>query len=223
MLEPSHPRAGLPDAIARLDEDALTYLLQNEEIYDSLFVGGQLDEAQLRDAVAAFRTPVGADAVDLFVSGLAPCTDSTRLAEYFETRYRKWPTSCRVGRGAWGKGIGFVTLDARAAAIVLDAQARNASYHRVEGKVVVVGAGAAGLVAAKLLKDHGAQVQVLEASSRFGGRVRDAPADFADFRVAVGAEWCHTKHNLGMHTAKCPIHLRGHRQWHVRRALHLSR
>ena len=76
---------------------------------------------------------------------------------------------------------------------------------RFEGKVVVVGAGAAGLVAAKLLKDHGAQVQVLEASSRFGGRVRDAPADFADFRVAVGAEWCHTKHNLGMHTAKCPI------------------
>ena len=43
-----------------------------------------------------------------------------------------------MGRGAWGKGIGFVTLDARAAAIVLDAAARNASYHRVDNKVVVV-------------------------------------------------------------------------------------
>ena len=74
-----------------------------------------------------------------------------------------------------------------------------------KGKVVVVGAGASGLVAAKLLKEQGCTVQILEASSRFGGRIRDAPADFADFRVAIGAEWVHSKHNLGMHTADCPI------------------
>jgi monoamine oxidase len=74
-----------------------------------------------------------------------------------------------------------------------------------KGKVVVVGAGVAGLVAANLLKEHNCEVQILEASSRFGGRIRDAPADFADFRVAVGAEWVHSKHAMGGHDARCPI------------------
>ena len=167
---------GLPDAIARLDEDALTYLLQNEEIYESLFVGGELDTNLLRDAVAAFRTPVG-DAAELFISGLGPKTDSMQLAQYFETRYRKWPTSCRVGRGAWGKGIGFVTLDSRAAAIVLDAAARNASYHRVEGKVVVV-RRVADAARVDELCDH---IQTLGANSiDAGGLVADLTEGYGE-------------------------------------------
>jgi len=74
-----------------------------------------------------------------------------------------------------------------------------------KGKVVVIGAGVSGLVAAKLLKERGAEVQIIEASSRFGGRIRDAPADFADFRVAIGAEWVHSKHKLEGHDSYCPI------------------
>merc|ERR1712097_33904 len=51
---PAPPRAanaaprGLPEAITRLDEDALRFLLQNQALYDSLFVQGQLDEGRLR-------------------------------------------------------------------------------------------------------------------------------------------------------------------------------
>jgi hypothetical protein len=49
---------GLPDAITRLDEDVLAYLFQNDALYDSLFVDGQLDEDRLRDAVATFEASV---------------------------------------------------------------------------------------------------------------------------------------------------------------------
>ena len=40
---------------AVLDEDALRFLLQNQALYDSLFVEGQLDESRLRDVIANFR------------------------------------------------------------------------------------------------------------------------------------------------------------------------
>ena len=36
-------------------EDALRFLLQNQALYDSLFVEGQLDESRLRDVIANFR------------------------------------------------------------------------------------------------------------------------------------------------------------------------
>ncbi|CAH0376035.1 unnamed protein product [Pelagomonas calceolata] len=57
---PPPPRAanaprGLPEAITRLDEDALRFLLQNQALYDSLFVEGELDESRLRDVIANFR------------------------------------------------------------------------------------------------------------------------------------------------------------------------
>jgi monoamine oxidase len=54
-------------------------------------------------------------------------------------------------------------------------------------KVIVVGAGLAGLAAADRLRDAGAEVQVLEARDRVGGRVWSVP--FGEATVERGAEF----------------------------------
>jgi len=59
-----------------------------------------------------------------------------------------------------------------------------------QGKVVVIGAGAAGMYAAQLLYKAGAQVTVLEASGQYGGRIRPLTG-FSDFDIELGAEEVH--------------------------------
>jgi len=68
-------------------------------------------------------------------------------------------------------------------------------------KILIVGAGAAGLYAAKKMKEHGAQVQILEASGVIGGRIRKTES-FADFPIDLGAEWIHGKKSLSHKLAK---------------------
>ncbi len=60
------------------------------------------------------------------------------------------------------------------------------------GKVIVVGAGAAGLAAARVLEDNDVDYSVLEATSRFGGRLGKDDT-FADFPLDLGAEWIHNR------------------------------
>lgn len=62
-------------------------------------------------------------------------------------------------------------------------------------RVIVVGAGAAGLYAAKKMMEHGAEVAVLEATDRIGGRIRKLDG-FADFGIDLGAEWIHGQRAL---------------------------
>ena len=57
-------------------------------------------------------------------------------------------------------------------------------------KVVIIGAGAAGLYAAKLLSNHNVEIIILEASAISGGRIR-ALEGFADFPIELGAEEIH--------------------------------
>jgi polyamine oxidase len=57
------------------------------------------------------------------------------------------------------------------------------------GKVIVVGAGFAGLTAARALLDAGYRVEVLEASARRGGRVHTV--DSLSLPVDLGASWLH--------------------------------
>lgn len=69
------------------------------------------------------------------------------------------------------------------------------------GRVVVIGAGAAGLHAARLLHERGVQVTVLEAADRVGGRVRSVDG-FAPFPLEVGAEEIHGERSRSFRLAR---------------------
>lgn len=63
-------------------------------------------------------------------------------------------------------------------------------------RVVVVGAGMAGLTATRLLRAGGADVELIEAGTRAGGRARSLTSPFAGGRVVeTGAEWVDTDHH----------------------------
>jgi monoamine oxidase len=59
-----------------------------------------------------------------------------------------------------------------------------------DGEVLIIGAGAAGLAAARVLEENQIRYSILEATDRYGGRLK-ADATFADFPVDLGAEWIH--------------------------------
>ena len=59
------------------------------------------------------------------------------------------------------------------------------------GKVIIIGAGAGGLSSGHLLQQKGVDFEILEASSRYGGRMR-INTEFADFPIPLGAEWLET-------------------------------
>ena len=63
------------------------------------------------------------------------------------------------------------------------------------GSVLVIGAGAGGLSAGYYLRQHGIDVQILEASSSYGGRMK-IDISFADFPIPLGAEWIESKADI---------------------------
>ncbi len=60
-----------------------------------------------------------------------------------------------------------------------------------KGKVLIIGAGAAGITAGYILQKHNIDFQILEANSDFGGRVKRLEG-LADFPIDLGGEWIHT-------------------------------
>lgn len=58
------------------------------------------------------------------------------------------------------------------------------------GRILVIGAGMAGLAAARKLRDAGKEVVVLEARDRIGGRIFTS-ARWSDAKVDLGATWIH--------------------------------
>ncbi|MEM9664600.1 MAG: NAD(P)/FAD-dependent oxidoreductase [Bacteroidota bacterium] len=73
---------------------------------------------------------------------------------------------------------------------MLSACEKSVAQASTVGKVVIVGAGAAGLTAGYLLQQYGLEFQILEASPRVGGRMKHTTT-FADFPISLGAEWIH--------------------------------
>lgn len=59
------------------------------------------------------------------------------------------------------------------------------------GKVIIIGAGPAGMSAGYLLKRYGVDFEIIEASPFYGGRVKKLD-NFTDFPIDIGAEWIHT-------------------------------
>lgn len=63
------------------------------------------------------------------------------------------------------------------------------------GKVIIVGAGAAGLYAGYILKSRGIDFTIIEASDKTGGRMGKR-SDFADYPIDLGAQWLHGKNSI---------------------------
>lgn len=59
------------------------------------------------------------------------------------------------------------------------------------GKIIIIGAGAAGLSAGYMLKRYGVDFNIIEAAPQLGGRLKKNTS-FTDFPIDVGAEWIHT-------------------------------
>ncbi|MFT7647487.1 MAG: monoamine oxidase [Candidatus Poriferisodalaceae bacterium] len=59
-----------------------------------------------------------------------------------------------------------------------------------DGKVLIIGAGAAGMSAGHLLRQRGIDFTILEAAPTYGGRIKTA-TDFVDFPIPLGGEWVH--------------------------------
>jgi len=64
-----------------------------------------------------------------------------------------------------------------------------------DSKVVIIGAGVAGMYAAYVLKRKGIDFTILEASSTHGGRLKKIEG-FADFPIDLGAEWLHGNNSI---------------------------
>lgn len=64
-----------------------------------------------------------------------------------------------------------------------------------DGKVIIIGAGAAGLYAAYVLQSKGIDFEILEAAASYGGRVGKLEG-FANFPIDLGAQWLHGRNNI---------------------------
>ncbi|MBK8548875.1 MAG: FAD-dependent oxidoreductase [Saprospiraceae bacterium] len=92
----------------------------------------------------------------------------------------------------------FITKTTLAGAVLsLDAKSAfsSSSTFRKPGKVIILGAGFAGLAAALALTRAGIQVTILEAGKRAGGRVFSHKPEKADGQIIeLGAEWVGASH-----------------------------
>ena len=70
-----------------------------------------------------------------------------------------------------------------------------------DGNIIIIGAGASGLYAAQQFLDKNIEVKVLEATDRYGGRIR-LQKDFFDFPMEEGSDWVYGNDNLWYSTVE---------------------
>jgi predicted NAD/FAD-dependent oxidoreductase len=68
-------------------------------------------------------------------------------------------------------------------------QAQHFQFLAKPSSVIIIGAGFAGLAAARQLKKKNMKVTVLEARNRIGGRVYSFPIPNENLVIELGAEW----------------------------------
>lgn len=66
---------------------------------------------------------------------------------------------------------------------------------KYDGKVLIIGAGAAGLYAAYILKSKGIDFEIIEAAATHGGRMGRLDS-FADYPIDLGAQWLHGRNSI---------------------------
>lgn len=89
-------------------------------------------------------------------------------------------------------GLGALLLPSLFSACEEESLFENTTYN---GKVIIIGAGVAGLYAGYLLKEKGIQFTILEASNRAGGRL-GKNENFAEFPIDTGGQWLHGEFSI---------------------------
>ena len=90
--------------------------------------------------------------------------------------------------------ISLPSCSTKWAARAADKLPKETALHKTynyEGKVIIIGAGASGLAAAKVLEQNNVDYLILEATNRYGGRLKK-DTTLADFPIDIGAEWIHS-------------------------------
>jgi len=116
---------------------------------------------------------------------------------------------------------GCVKWAARAESKLPKETALHKTYNYA-GKVIIVGAGASGMAAAKVLEKNNVDYIILEATNRYGGRLKK-DTTLADFPIDIGAEWLHSapsalnklkgKQGDGIDEELIPYHLEATARW----------
>lgn len=100
-----------------------------------------------------------------------------------------------MNRRRFIKNTGVIGLGLAAAPLLLQACRKDELNINFSGKVIIIGAGSAGMMAAYRLKNFGIDFEIIEASGDFGGRVK-MHDQLADFPIDLGAEWIHSEPNV---------------------------
>jgi monoamine oxidase len=85
--------------------------------------------------------------------------------------------------------------------------------------IIVIGAGACGLIAAKILSVAGKQVRVVEARPRAGGRILTIPPGKFSMHIEGGAEFIHGELPVTLRVLKeagLSYHRTGGEMWNAR-------